>query len=157
MVLTNNIGAVIHRENWTAFVAARCPCLAWYGGQSLNQLLGEIRKKKDVLNKHLAQLHVTEAVVHFAEERPINGISGSELWGPNPEDAQEDPLVLAWEILNSIASDEYSGTVEQGSHPHTLFDVFEQNQLDPFDPLTDIPHSQTTRPLTPESMTDNSG
>lgn len=157
MVLTNNIGAVIHKENWTAFTAARCPCLAWYGGQSLNQLLGEIRKKKDTLNKHLAQLHVTEAVVHFAEERPIDGISGSEFWGPNPENAQEDPLVLAWEILNSVARDEYSGTVEQGSHPYTLLDVFEQNELNTLDPLMDIPPSHTTAPLTPESMIDDSG
>lgn len=65
--------------------------------------------------------------------------------------------MLAWEIPNTLARDEYSVTVEQGSHPYTLLDVFEQNELNALDPLMDIPPSHTTRPQTPESMMDNSG
>lgn len=155
MILTNSVGAVIHKENWVTFMAARCPCLAWHGNESLNQLLGEIRKKKDILNKHLAQLHVTETIIHYAEERPINAVSLAEFWGPTDavtEDAQEDPLILAWDILNSIARDEYTTAVGQGSHPNSLLDVFQQNGLDDLDSVNIPPPSQTAGPPTPESV-----
>lgn len=153
MILTNSVGAVIHKENWVTFVAARCPCLAWHGNESLNQLLGEIRKKKDILNKHLAQLHVTEAVIHYAEERPINAVSLSEFWGPTgalPGDSQGDLLLSAWDILKSLARDDYTTAVGQGSHPNSLLDVF-QNGLDDLDSVN-APASQTARPPTPESI-----
>lgn len=154
MILTNSVGAVIHKENWVTFVAARCPCLAWHGNESLNQLLGEIRTRKDILNKHLAQLHVTETVIHYAQERPINAVSVSEFWGPTdalPGDSQGDPPISAWDILNGLARDEYTTAVGQGSHPNSLLDVFQQNGLDDLDSVN-VPPSQTPGPPTPESI-----
>lgn len=158
MVLTNNLGAVIHKENWATFINARYPCLAWYGGKSLNRLLSEIRKKKDIISKHLAQLHVTEAVLHYAEERPINQVSLSEFGDPTdgnviPADVQGDPLIQAWDLLNPFANDEYTAAVEQICHPNSVVDVFQQDTLEAL--LADISPPEATGLLTPDSAADN--
>lgn len=155
MILTNNLGAVIHKENWAAFITARRPCLAWYGGESLNQLLGEIRKKKDILSKHLAQLHVTETVIHYAEERPIDRVSVTDLGGLAVGDMTpaNDPLILAWELLNYLANEEYAVIVEEATRPDSVMDVFEQDEPETgLDPLVDILLHQVVEPPTPESI-----
>lgn len=159
MVLTNNSGAVVHKENWVAFIAPRRPCLAWYGGESLNRLLYEIRKKRDVINNHLAQLYVTETVIHYAEEQPIDRVSVTELEGPvfgdiAPASVQQDPLVSAWELLDSIANDMYTAQVEEAVLPDSAMDVFEQGEFDFLGLPVVIPLPEAAEPLTPESMAD---
>lgn len=159
MVLTNSLGAVIHKENWIAFITARRPCLAWYGGESLNQLLREIRKKRETINSHLAQLHVTETVIHYAEERPIDRVSVTELEVPGfgdmaPADAQRDLPVLAWELLNFIANDTYTAEVGEATLPDSVMDVFEQDEFEVLAPPVGVPLPEAARPLTPESMVD---
>lgn len=159
MILTNGLGAVIHKDNWIAFIAARRPCLAWYGGESLNRLLLEIRKKRDTINSHLAQLYVTETAIHYAEERPIDRVSVTELEDPVFGDmalasVQQDPLVLAWEILNFVSNDVYTAEVEEAALPDSIMDVFEQGESEVPGPPVDIPLSEAAGPLTPESMAD---
>lgn len=132
IILTNDIGSIIHQRDWPSFIAARLPCLAWYGRESTDLLLLEIRKKREVLTKHLIQLCVTEAVVHYAEEGPTDRprVCVDEPSYPVVENVSQGVPegFQEWGFLNHVAASEYVALVEQTSNPSSLQEDFGQEE-----------------------------
>lgn len=89
-------------------------------------LLDELRKKKEILNKHLEQLRATETVVYYAEGRPANQISVE--WCPCSTvvvgEAGEEPK--EWDLLEHVAALEYAVAAGRVEEPGLVNGGFDQ-------------------------------